>query len=532
MNPVYSLVLAFDPLPPDTAASCFAKLTAAVVEWVQAVYPGVPVPLDGSPQVPAPGDAFTAHRQVIDRESELLTIEWSRPTESGDARLVCSAELARTPVGVQGRAAVRAVPAGGGVVPAGVEPFRPWVVDRWCELAAARVVGGEAVPADVRRVSARFVAGMADDLLLSPTRTLPLVMLAPMPDDQPLVNPDVLQEAVFGLAHVVELVGKDATFELTRRVGKEWSCFHGAVRIYWPEPTLGDDFRRHPLFFPAAYPVGPETDARLPRDVLARLCSAAHARFAAAPLVQHARGKLEQSKQAAVQRQIADLTARAAEGHEWLALLESAWQDNRKLKDELELAQLTLAELRQERDDLREQWATVAPEMAAAEDAAVRAEAVTRRYRERVLRALKKPSEAVDLAAEEFADTLRFLPSARKSADDSPYQYPERVYKLFRALDEIGRAIRTRGQLGESLFDALQKHGFEYKPHISVTSEGKFGGEYTFEYAGQWRVFDHHVTLGSSHSPRECLSVHWIRDDAAGVFAVGWCGRHLTNTRT
>jgi hypothetical protein len=424
------------------------------------------------------------------------------------------------------------VPAGGGIAPAAVEPFRPWVVDRWCERAAPRVVGGEAVPAAVRRVSARFVAGMADDLLLAPTRTLPLVVLAPMPDDQPLLDPELLREAAFGLAHVVELVGKDATFELTRRVGKEWSCFHGAVRIYWPQPTLGDDFRRHPLFFPAAYPPGPATDARLPRDVLARLCSAAHARFAAAPLVQHARAKLDQAKQAAVQRQIAELTAGAAESRQWLALLEAAWEDNRKLKEELELARLEAGELRQERDDLREQWATVAPEMAAAEDAAVRAEAITRRYRDRVLQGLRKVGEAVDLAADEFGHTLRFLPSALRSAADSPYQYPDRVYKLFRALDEIGRSARTRGGLGESVFDALRRHGFEYKPHISVTSEGKYGSEYTFEYAGQRRVFDHHVTLGSSHNPRECLSVHWVRDEANGWFVVGWCGRHLTNTKT
>ena len=106
------------------------------------------------------------------------------------------------------------------------------------------------------------------------------------------------------------------------------------------------------------------------------------------------------------------------------------------------------------------------------------------------------------------------------------------MYKLFRVLDEIGRTIRTRGALGESLFDVLHRHGFEYKPHISMTSEGKYGDEYTFEYQGRKHLFEHHVTLGSSHSPRECLSVHWLRDDTAGRFVIGWCGRHLTNTKS
>lgn len=529
MTPVYSLVLAFDPKGGDTPAGCFDKLVTAAVGWVEEAIPGSRVRTDGTTESFAAGETVTASRERIDPAHDLFTLEWTRITEG--VRLVCGVELARTPVGIQGRAAVRA--AGAGLAPPQpVDPARPGVIDRWCEAAVGRVVGGEEVPAAVRRVSARFVPGFIEDLLLAPNRTLPAVVLAPMPDDRPLVDPEVLLDAVFGLAHVVELTTKDATFMLTDRVGKEWSCFHGAVRIYWPQPTLGDDYRRHPLFFPAAYPPGPEADARLPRDVLARLCAAAHARFADAPLVRAARAAQEKQKQAAVQRQIAELSAGAAESKEWLALLESAWADNKRLRDDLELARLELAEVRAERDDLREQWKTVAPEMAAAEDAAVRAEAVTKRYRDRILKGMKKVSDAVDLAADEFADTLRFLPSALHAAADSPYQHPVRVYELFRALDEVARGLRARGELGESLYDALRRHGFEYKPHISVTSEGKYGDEYTFEYGGRKHLFENHVTLGSSHSPRECLSAHWLRDEAAGRFVIGWCGRHKTNTKS
>jgi hypothetical protein len=332
---------------------------------------------------------------------------------------------------------------------------------------------------------------------------------------------------------VIELTHKDATFELTKRVGKEWSVFLGGVRLYWPQPTLDDNFRRHPLFLPSDFRDAADAADRLPGLLLAKLCAAALARFAdPPPLVRQARAAQEKGRQTAVQKQIAVLTAGAAESTQWLALLESAWEDNRKLKEEVAFAREELAEVKAERDDLREQWKTVAPEMAAAEDAAVRAEAITKRYRDRILKGMKRVSEAVDLAADEFADTLRFLPSAVHSAEDSPYQYPVKVYELLRALDEVARALRARGGLGESVYDALRRHGFEYKPHISVTSEGKYGGEYTFEYQGRKQLFEQHVTLGSSHSPRECLSVHWVRDEPAGRFVVGWCGRHKTNTRS
>lgn len=37
-----------------------------------------------------------------------------------------------------------------------------------------------------------------------------------------------------GSAHVM-VIDWDVTYEFSRIVGDEWSCFGGAVRIYWPE---------------------------------------------------------------------------------------------------------------------------------------------------------------------------------------------------------------------------------------------------------------------------------------------------------
>jgi hypothetical protein len=530
MSPVYSLLLALDPKPGRTAADCFDALASAAVGWVEAAHPGLSLRTDGTPATPTPDATATALRERIDPAHELFTLDWTATAHG--VRYAYAAELARTPVGIQGRAAVKAG-AVGGLAPVGVEPFRPAVVDRWAEVATARAVGGEEVPAAVRAVGPRFVAGFVDDLLLAPNRVLPLVVLTPLPDGgRPLVEPAAVLDAVYGLAHVVELTHRDATFELTNRVGKEWSCFVGGVRLYWPAPSLGSDFRSHPLFLPAEYRDSADAADRLPRQLLAKLAPAAVARFTESPLVRQVRGVQEKLRQAAVQRQIKELSAGAAESKDWLALLESEMKETTKLRQEVELLKLELAEVTAERDDLREQFKTVGQETAAAEDAAVRAGAVAKRFRDRLLSGMKTVSEAVDLAADEFADTLRFLPAAVKAAADSPYLHPDKVYKLFRALDEIGRTIRTRGELGETLFDALQRHGFEYKPHISVTSEGRFGDEYTFEYGGRRRLFENHVTLGSSHSPRECLSVHWLRDEAAGRFIIGWCGRHLTNTRS
>lgn len=140
-------------------------------------------------------------------------------------------------------------------------------------------------------------------------------------------------------------------------------------------------------------------------------------------------------------------------------------------------------------------------------------------------------SAAVDRAREEFGQELLFLKSADESAADSPYRYPERAYELLHALGEITRLWRTDA-LGKDWHDAFLEYNprFKYKPKISQTTATNNWEDYAFLYDGAKRLFEPHISLGKSHDPKKCLSVHWIRDDAARKVIVGWCGRHLPNT--
>lgn len=142
-------------------------------------------------------------------------------------------------------------------------------------------------------------------------------------------------------------------------------------------------------------------------------------------------------------------------------------------------------------------------------------------------------AEALDRARAEFPAELLVLKSAEVSAAESPYQYPERVYELLHALGDIARRWRTNA-LGKEWIDAFREFDprFEYKPHISKTAATMYRAHYLFQYGGVKRLFESHVSLGKLHDPQKCLSVHWYRDDDARKVVVGWCGRHLPNTRT
>ena len=522
---VYAFQATFSPLAGQARAdreACFLALAGATRAWAS----------EFKLQSPEGGGRPAVIDRTLDPERRLFTLTAAFPLDDGEPwRYVCEVGLAATPVGLQGHVIVRVGRARDDGSTVHYQLFRPGVVERLLALAHAHAFGGESIPRAAARYDAAAVPRLVDDLLLNPSRQLPLVVLAPTETGRPLVEPALVMDELLGAAHVAELVGRDATFALTKRVGKFWSCFNGAARVYWPKLTLDDSYNRHPIFFPGDYQPGEDADERLPLNIHRKVVAATLRRTVEAPLVTQLRELAERQSQALVEARLAELAKGVAEGREFMAALDQAWTENRALADELQLVRAELAELREGHAATEEQWATVSADIAQAQAAAHAEHRAAERYRLKYLAGMKKVREAVALAQDEFAETLVFLPSALKSADDSPYNDPARLFALFAALDGVAHAVKSRGGLGEELHAVLLRAGFEYKPHISMTSEGKHGHEYHFVHAGERKLFENHVTLGASHNPQECLSVHWRRDSAER-FVVGWCGKHLTNTRS
>ena len=505
MQPVFAFSATLVPRDGDSDAACFDRLAAAVSAWAVA-------------------EGGKAERDRADAATEVVAATTRTRDAGTDYESACA--VGRTRLGVQATVTVRGVGPDGAVP----EPVCPPVVNRILDHAEA-VVGGRPVPRRVVRAD-RANAGTVADLVLDPGRALPVVVLSPHPDTgKPLADPDAVMDELFGLAHVAELVSRDATFTLTGRVGKEWSCFHGAARVYWPQVDLSESPYRHPLFFPSHY-ADPGGGERLVAELFRRVARAGAARAADAPLVRQARAAVDAVRRKDADDKLAALVAGANRAQELTTALADAAAERQKLADDRDFLRLRVEELERLLADEREQWATVAQQISAAEHDRDRHKRAAGRYRDRVIAGLRTVRDVVNLARDEFADTLLFLPSADDSAARSQYQHRRRLLDLFAALDEVSHELAGRGSLGETLYEALRRRGFEYKPHVSQTSVGKYGNEYTFAYRGQRLLFDQHVTLGSSHDPQECMSVHWWRDDAAGKFVVGHCGKHLTNTRT
>lgn len=118
-------------------------------------------------------------------------------------------------------------------------------------------VQGVLLPTGLWRIDSSTALNALYTLLHSPERVLPVIVVSefrrfppPFPGIKGTVMVDDagLATQVKGAAIVVRLP-YDLAYQWTNMVGKEWSCFGGACRIYTPGLSFeDDDYRQHPLY--------------------------------------------------------------------------------------------------------------------------------------------------------------------------------------------------------------------------------------------------------------------------------------------
>lgn len=94
------------------------------------------------------------------------------------------------------------------------------------------------------------------ELLLSRARRLPIICVSDHAESAlPTDAATRLADTFKGLAHVC-ILNNDASWQLTLTLGKEWSCFNGATRVYWPFLLQDQSPFKHPLFTQSFLHVG------------------------------------------------------------------------------------------------------------------------------------------------------------------------------------------------------------------------------------------------------------------------------------
>ena len=136
-------------------------------------------------------------------------------------------------------------------------------------------------------------------------------------------------------------------------------------------------------------------------------------------------------------------------------------------------------------------------------------------------------AEAVRYAEMRF-DRLRFLDSARDSAENYPYQDPQEVYAAFAILQELAVARAAGRPLGQSVETWLGDRGWAYSPRESETTMNEYGSHRRFPDGRNIVEMQEHLKLGGGTSNKQhYLRIYLRWDEAAGQQLIGHIGEHL-----
>lgn len=354
--------------------------------------------------------------------------------------------------------------------------------------------------------------GRLVDLIDDPDRTLPIVVVSQAQGFT--LHPSLTQrlaDELIAVALVAE-IDDEASWQVTRRLGTEWSCFQGSLRLYWPKKGALNNPRQHPLW------------------TSRRLLNQAPDHKAAADRIRNQLRKrlLGMTPLTVVQPpEIAKLEIAVA-----LDKLESRFAEAKENADNSELIKMYEGEIDSLNTDIAELKSVIKT---------LRTELATLRIQQEwrgadgqgVLPdehfAPSTVAEAVSVARKVFVQDLTFGDSVKDSCLElsDAAGPPDKVYQYFEVLGWLAEAKR-KGPLGKTMIEWLR----EWDVHASLESETTRKDRNAMSRR-KWhdgrglRQFELHLKPSNVTSPDKVVRIYFDWDEATEKIVIGYVGRHL-----
>jgi hypothetical protein len=406
---------------------------------------------------------------------------------------------------------VLAVGSDGGIAPADVTLRAPRFVREIIASGPAWTTGrtGERVFAHAFPVDVDDVPEL-EELMVAPERRLPIIVVSEF-HGETLAGDlhERLSQDLCGLAHTVRL-SNEASWVLTRSRGKEWSCYNGAVRLFWPFRFNSADFRVHPLW---------TSD-----QILARGDDEVQARERFRGMI--ARRILEASTFAAD-----DPTFRGFETAKARRVTERA--EAAAASDEGLMRKLADA-YAAENDALRAQVADQEKELELLRDN-VQALSISRPASpiEVVEAPVETPPqtvlEAVTLARREFADNIVMVDEIEDDVADlnEAAGPPDKILRYLRTLASLAEALGA-GPLGKSVPIWLRENGVDCSGDSDTAKAQDDAGRLRNRLVGGERVdYEFHAKPSEAVSPDKCVRIYFATSTSSPFVKIGYLGRHF-----
>lgn len=348
-------------------------------------------------------------------------------------------------------------------------------------------------------------------ILWHPQRTLPIVVVSEYEGET--LTPQIankLAADLSGLA-IVARTDSEASWEITEIKGREWSCFNGAVRLYWPITNLPTDHRAHPLWtrFSLLKGIYEPRDAsyRLRKLLRKKILGSSAFSMREHQLIQEIR--LEYRKELYQERK-----GSAQSESDWKELADLYANDNQELAQKL-------AEAKTEKEQLQAHVASLLEALEWKSNTEDEIEAATDIPPSTI-------KEAVERAVSELAEHLTFGDDVWRgietlAPDAGP---PEKILLCLETLANLAKEKR-KGAIGTTAIQWLKERGINCSCESETIRNSKNASQIrTWHDGGKRRIFENHLKPSDGTRPERCVRIYFDDDIQSGRIVIGWVGRH------
>jgi len=347
-------------------------------------------------------------------------------------------------------------------------------------------------------------------LMVAPERRLPIVVVSEFHGEA--IAGDLherLSQDLCGLAHTVRL-SNEASWVLTRSRGKEWSCYNGAVRLFWPFRFNSEDFRVHPLWTSDQILARGDDEVQA-RDrfrwMIARRILEASTFAADDPAFRgfeaaKARWATEQAKAAA-----------AAEGGDMHDLADAYAAENDALRAQI-------ADQQKELELLREnvQALSISRPASVVEPVDAPVETPPQTVAEAVAVARRELAGRIGMA-DEIDDDVAGLNDAAGP--------PDKILRYLRTLASLADALAA-GSLGKSVPIWLRENGVECSGDSETAKAQNESSRLGNRLVDGKKIdYEFHAKPSEAVSPDKCVRIYFATAVTSPFVRVGYLGRHF-----
>jgi len=366
-----------------------------------------------------------------------------------------------------------------------------------------------------------------ENLLTDKRRKLPVVVITSDTYGDYSIYPDEMAKRAFGLAYIIKLPVSYAQ-KFTARVGRAWSVYNGAVRIYLTHIDFNtDEFYRHPLFIKDRifnWRDGNRAFMQFLENYLKRYNAQASVFFKNTAIYLNARHeKIEQDILKAEKENQGDkelMQLYQEENESYRIRIEQLEQDIKGKEDDYLQIMIINDELRQEKAALLAKLNIY--------------ESIVRNnlFQESDIPIPDNWDDMDDWCRKYLPNKLVLSTKARQALKSAQYEDIELAYKALLLYANEYRDMRMRDSDNDEPLrkfnEKLDELGLEnLGTPIAESRFGERSNIYTTSYDGEEYKIEHHIGKGVSHDPKYCLRVYATWDAVNCRVIIGSLPGHL-----